>query len=324
MSSKSANAITSETFADIRANLASVVIGQDQLLKRLIVCLLCRSHLLIEGLPGLAKTLSVKALAKAMDVSFARIQFTPDLLPADVTGSEIFDNRNHSFSFVPGPLFHQLVLADEINRAPAKVQSALLEAMGEGHISVGNTTYTMKQPFFVVATMNPIEQEGTYQLPEAQLDRFLLKSLVHYPSYKDEITIAESQVAIHKGLDAIRSLCSGQDILAAQQAVDAIAIAPSLVDFCVRLVRATRGESEDTRFARWIAYGAGTRASLALVAASKALAYMNGRSSVEPDDIMEIAPDVLRHRLQLSFDADSDQVDCEQVIRFLLESIKFY
>jgi len=290
----------------------------------MLVSLLCRGHLLIEGLPGLAKTLSVRTLGKALDLSFARIQFTPDLLPADLTGSDIFDNRSHKFMFEPGPLFHQLILADEVNRAPAKVQSALLEAMGEGQISVGKTTYPMQQPFLVVATMNPIEQEGTYQLPEAQLDRFLLKCLVDYPAYKDELTIADTQFDIHKRLEELKVACDGRAILDAQQRVEQTTMDRSLIDFCVRLVRATRGESEDSRFARWISLGAGPRASLALVAAAKALALLNGRDSVEPDDVMEIAPDVLRHRLQLSFDADSDQVDVEQVIGYLLESVRFY
>lgn len=309
---------------EFEAQIAKAVVGNARLSRRMLVCLLSGGHILIEGLPGLAKTLSVRTMATLLDFSFVRIQFTPDLLPTDLTGGEVFYAQKGSFTFESGPLFNQLVLADEINRAPAKVQSALLEAMGEGQISVGKKTYKMHEPFMVIATMNPIEQEGTYQLPEAQLDRFLLKTEVSYPSYADELRIVEGVYQLRDDFHNLRPVLGAKEILKFRQAVEQVRCDQGIVEYCVRLVRATRGEHEDSRFSQWIQYGAGPRAVLALAKCARALALIQGRDEVEPDDIAEIAPDILRHRLLLSFEAETEGVSVDDVIGLLLQQVRFY
>jgi MoxR-like ATPase len=308
----------------LRRRLSADIVGQPDLLDRLVVGLLTAGHLLIEGLPGLAKTTAVKALARRVSASFQRVQFTPDLLPGDLTGSEVFNPADGSVRFVPGPLFHDIVLADEINRAPAKVQSALLEAMQERQITVGGQTYPLPPLFFVLATQNPLEQAGTYPLPEAQLDRFLLHVRLSYPSADEELRVL--QMHLHAS-DPARPLAGGDtqavldvpSVLAARQEVLQVFIAEPLQRAVVDLVRATRDPGARVgELAGTVAAGASPRAVLALAHAARALAYLRGRDHVRPDDLIALAPDVLRHRLVLSLDAGLRGVDADAVIAALL------
>ena len=320
-------------FANLRAHMRARIIGQDALVDRLLVALLADGHLLVEGAPGLAKTSAVKALADGIASSFHRVQFTPDLLPADLTGTEIYRPADASFVFQRGPLFHNLLLADEINRAPAKVQSALLEAMGERQITVGGTTYGLPALFLVMATQNPIEQEGTYPLPEAQLDRFLLYVRIDYPSADAEhqiLRLAREQArrAIGGGGGAIPAAAGNGErmdeatVLAARSAVLDTHLAEGLERYIVELVLASRRpEIYDERLARWLRYGASPRATIALDRSARAIAWLDGRDYVLPDDIQAIAPDVLRHRLLLSFDAEADGIDADTVVAELLQRV---
>ena len=301
-------------------HLNNRVVGQPQLCQRLVVALLADGHLLVEGAPGLAKTRAISSLAEAMEADFHRIQFTPDLLPADITGSDIYRLETGNFVFQRGPIFHNLVLADEINRAPAKVQAALLEAMAERQISVGAATYPLPQLFLVMATRNPIEQEGTYPLPEAQLDRFLLHVLVDYPDVTAERRILA--IARNEALGGERpphSPLSQQAIAAGRREVLSVHMAPAVEEYLIQLIMATRKPtSYGENLRNWISYGASPRATIALDRCARALAWLDGRDYVTPDDIRLIAADVLRHRLLLSFEAEAEGVTPEQVLGELL------
>ena len=312
-----------ETFAQLSARLEADVLGQERLVERLLIGLLADGHLLVEGAPGLAKTRAVKALAGLVDASFHRLQFTPDLLPADLTGSEVFRPQDGSFRFVPGPLFHDLVLADEINRAPAKVQSALLEAMAERQISVGQATYRLPALFMVLATQNPIEHEGTYPLPEAQLDRFLMHVRVDYPDADAEraiLALARNEARTPPG--AANAVASADEVFAARRAVLDLHLAPDLEDYIVRLVAATRQpESVDPTLAGAVRFGASPRGSIALERCARAHAWLAGRDYVSPEDIHALAPDVLRHRILLSYEAEADGMTPDRVVAALLRGL---
>ena len=299
------------------------ILGQKRLITRLLVALLADGHLLVEGVPGLAKTSAVKALAAGIEGDFHRIQFTPDLLPADLTGTEVFQPREGTFAFQKGPVFHNFLLADEINRAPAKVQSALLEAMAERQVTIGRTTYPLDDLFLVMATQNPIEQEGTYALPEAQRDRFLLHVTVDYPSPGTEQQILRlvRQRMITGAAEAPSKLdrVSRQTIMSARQQVLGLHLADELETYIVRLVEASRHpEQYDRQLADYIAYGASPRGTIALDLASRAHAWLQGRDYVSPEDLQQIAPDVLRHRILLSYHAEADAITIEEVIQRLL------
>ena len=287
------------------------------------IALLADGHLLVEGAPGLAKTKAIKTLSEGLEADFHRVQFTPDLLPADITGSDIYRPQQGTFEFQAGPLFHNLVLADEINRAPAKVQSALLEAMAERQISVGKNTYPLPDLFLVMATQNPIEQEGTYPLPEAQMDRFLMHILVGYPAPETEraILALSRQEALNDAGPGIEPL-SQKTLFAARQAVNQIHMTEAVEEYLVQLILATRNsESYGGDLAQWLDYGASPRATIALDRCSRSLAWMEGRDFVTPDDIRAVAHDVLRHRLILSFEAEANGITANQVIDKLLDTV---
>jgi MoxR-like ATPase len=301
--------------------LETKIIGQDLLIQRLMMALLCGGHLLVEGAPGLAKTRAIKELAKVVEGDFSRIQFTPDLLPSDVTGTEIFRPEDGSFKFQEGPIFHNLILADEINRAPAKVQSALLEAMAEHQVSVGRDTFPLADLFLVMATQNPIEQEGTYPLPEAQLDRFLMHVVVGYPDATAErqiLDLVRNETASSEP-EAPPPVVTQQHIFAARQALLKLHMTDSVERYIVALVMATREPDEDQ--ARWIDFGASPRATIALDICSRALAWLNGREFVTPEDVQAVAHDILRHRLILSFEADAQGVTADQIIDTLIDQV---
>ena len=327
------NALTSPTpgnpvqqiFTAVRQRMENEIIGQKVLIERLLIALLADGHLLVEGAPGLAKTRAVKALADCIDGDFQRLQFTPDLLPADLTGTEIYRRESNSFSFQPGPLFHNIILADEINRAPAKVQSALLEAMSERQISVGRKTHTLPDLFMVMATQNPIEQEGTYPLPEAQLDRFLMQVNVDYPDYESEKTILE--LARNEARQELESkltrspLLDADTIRRARAEVLELFLAEPLQEYIVQLVLATRQPPETSAMQRWLEYGASPRATIALDRCARARAWLLGRDFVTPEDVQAVLPDILRHRLLLSFEAEAEGRDSDKVIDELLRQI---
>ena len=303
--------------------LASKIVGQEHLVERLMIALLADGHLLVEGAPGLAKTKAIKTLSEGMDADFHRVQFTPDLLPADITGSDIYRPQQGSFEFQAGPLFHNLVLADEINRAPAKVQSALLEAMAERQISVGKNTYQLPELFLVMATQNPIEQEGTYPLPEAQMDRFLMHIMVDYPAPETERMILNlsRQEALQSEQSDIEPLTQ-ETLFAARKQVLAVHMAEPVEEYLVQLILATRNTSAyGGDLALWLDFGASPRATIALDRCSRALAWMEGRDFVTPDDIRAVAQDVLRHRLILSFEAEAAGITANQVIDKLLATV---
>ncbi|MBK9649516.1 MAG: MoxR family ATPase [Deltaproteobacteria bacterium] len=304
----------------IRAELDKVVVGQRYMIDRLLIGLLADGHLLLEGVPGLAKTTAVKTLAQALHTTFSRVQFTPDLLPADVIGTQIYDPRSGSFSTRRGPVFANLLLADEINRAPAKVQSALLEAMQERQVTIGEATYPLPRPFFVLATQNPIEQEGTYPLPEAQVDRFLMKLRVGYPSRDEEREILRRATQAEQVVEAV---WSGQELLAAQQLTKELWMEDVVADYIVDLVMATRHpERLSPELARAIQFGASPRATLALASCARAHALINGRAFVTPDNVKAIGPDVLRHRVLLTYEAEADDLDADRVIKQVFERVK--
>ena len=297
---------------ELESELNRVVIGQRALLKGLIIGLLADGHVLLEGVPGLAKTLAARALSAAIDCTFRRVQFTPDLLPADVIGTMVYHQRTGEFSVQRGPIFTQLLLADEINRAPAKVQSALLEAMQEKQVTIGGQTFTLDEPFLVLATQNPIEHEGTYPLPEAQVDRFLLKLLVTYPARDDEAEMLDHLTA--GSIPMVRPVVSAVRIMQARRAVDDIALDPKARDYALDIIRATREKNP------LVEYGASPRAAIGLVRAAKANAFMQGRGWVAPEDIKAVAPDVLRHRVILTYEADAERVTAEDVITRILDT----
>jgi MoxR-like ATPase len=307
----------------LRQWLGGKIVAQEHLIERLMIALLADGHLLVEGAPGLAKTKAIKTLSEGLEADFHRVQFTPDLLPADITGSDIYRPQEGTFEFQAGPLFHNLVLADEINRAPAKVQSALLEAMAERQISVGKNTYPLPELFLVMATQNPIEQEGTYPLPEAQMDRFLMHILVDYPAPETEraILALSRQEARHEQGSTIEPL-SQKILLAARQEIGQVHMSDAVEEYLVQLILATRNsESYGGELAQWLDYGASPRATIALDSCSRALAWMEGRDFVTPDDIRAIAHDVLRHRLILSFEAEASGITANQVIDKLLDTV---
>ncbi len=294
-----------------------VIVGQDTLLERMVVALLARGHLLVEGVPGLAKTMAVKTLADAIGGEFQRIQFTPDLVPADIVGTRVFNQKLGEFQVSLGPVFANLVLADEINRAPAKVQSALLEAMQERQVTIGRETYPLPDPFLVMATQNPIESEGTYPLPEAQVDRFMLKVLIGYPTPTEEFVIVERMAA---GLEQVSQALDAEQLARLQRAADAVFVDPALIDYAVKLTNATRDLSAVGlgELSRFVTFGASPRASINMILAGRALALVRGREYALPQDLREIAPDVLRHRFVLSYQALADGIGADDVIDRIL------
>ncbi|MDP2744025.1 MAG: MoxR family ATPase [Dehalococcoidia bacterium] len=297
-----------------------VIVGQDHLLERVLVALLSQGHVLVEGVPGLAKTLTIKTLAEAIHGLFKRIQFTPDLVPADLVGTRIYNQKTGEFSTSLGPVFTNLLLADEINRAPAKVQSALLEVMQERQVTIGGQTYKVPEPFLVMATQNPIETEGTYPLPEAQVDRFMMKVVVDYPSETDEFVIVERVTGAPAQVKAV--VTTGQ-LIDLRRETEKVYVDPSLTQFAVRLATATRDPEKFgiPDVASYIMYGASPRASINLILSARALAFVRGRTYVVPQDVLDMALDVMRHRLVLSYEALSDGVTSDQILQRILERV---
>jgi MoxR-like ATPase len=308
------------TLEDVLYQVKRVIVGQDVLLERMVVALVARGHLLVEGVPGLAKTLAVKTFADALGVDFQRIQFTPDLVPADIVGTRIYNQKLGEFEVALGPVFANLVLADEINRAPAKVQSALLEAMQERQVTIGRDTHALPDPFLVMATQNPIESDGTYPLPEAQIDRFMLKVLVDYPTATEEFVIVERMIA---GLEQIHEVFGADRLRQLQRQMRDVFVDPALIEHAVRVATATRNLASVGLevLSPYVTYGVSPRASINMVIAAQALALVRGRDYVLPEDIQTIAPDVLRHRLVLSYAALSDEIDAEYVIDAVLNRV---
>jgi MoxR-like ATPase len=313
-------AARSATFAAARQQMGRVLVGQKYLVDRLLIGLLADGHVLVEGLPGLAKTTAIKALAQTLHLKFSRLQFTPDLLPADLVGTQIYQPRDGSFTTRQGPVFANVVLADEVNRAPAKVQSALLEAMQERQVTLGDRTYALPRPFLVLATQNPIEQEGTYPLPEAQVDRFMLKLSVGYPSLEEEL---EVMVRSAQPAPTLEAVATQEDIDDAQAIVRDIRVTDPLMRYIVSVVRATRDPGAvDRSLAKSIQVGASPRASIALSGASRAHAFLDGRGYALPEDVKAIAADVLRHRILPTYEAEADGVTAEQIVRRILEKVE--
>lgn len=313
-------------FSRLRSELEQCIIGQQALVDRLLIALLADGHLLVEGAPGLAKTTAIKELAARIEADFHRVQFTPDLLPADLTGTEIYRPQTAQFEFQRGPLFHNVILADEVNRAPAKVQSALLEAMGERQITVGSNTFALPALFLVMATQNPIEQEGTYPLPEAQLDRFLLHVRIGYPDAAAEVAILGlARNRAREGLSTVHAparLLSQAQIFQARADVLSIHLAPALENYIVQLVLATRQPLPyGAELARWIAFGASPRGTIALDRCARAHAWLAGRDYVSPEDVHAVAADVLRHRVLMTYEAEAEGVSSDHAIKLLLERV---
>jgi MoxR-like ATPase len=315
---------TQTEFLTLRDHIQSVIVGQAPLIDRILIGVLTGGHLLLEGPPGLAKTTAIKSLASGIHAGFQRIQFTPDLMPSDLTGSDLYDPQTSRFTFSRGPLFHEIILADEINRAPPKVQSALLEAMEEHQVTVGNQTHELPDLFIVMATQNPLEQAGTYPLPEAQLDRFLLHVLIDYPNEQEELEILKRDRQLHFGEDAqqVDSRLQPETVLKARREVAEIHIEPVLDEYIVKLVNGTRHPEQWVHdWQDYVEFGASPRATLALSRAACAYAYLQGRDYVIPDDVIALAHDVLRHRLQPSFTARAEQVDADAIINKLIDMI---
>ena len=309
------------TLDRVRSEIQRVIVGQEELIERLLVGLLCNNHILIEGVPGLAKTLSVTTLARTIQASFQRIQFTPDLLPADLIGTLIYNPRSGDFTTRKGPIFTNIILADEINRAPAKVQSALLEAMQERQVTIGDTTHALDEPFMVLATQNPIEQEGTYPLPEAQVDRFMLKLKVTYPTKDEEKKILERMARSSTKID-IQPVISPKDILRLRQLADEIYMDEKVEDYILNIVQATRTpEKYGLDVGKLIQYGASPRATIYLAMASRAHALMQGRGYVTPQDVKSIGMDVLRHRVIVTYEAEAEEKTPENVVGTIFDSI---
>ncbi len=297
-----------------------VIVGQDHLLERMIVALLARGHILVEGVPGLAKTMAIKTLAESIGGDFKRIQFTPDLVPADLIGTRIYNQKTGKFDTSLGPVFTNLLLADEINRAPAKVQSALLEVMQEKQVTIGRETHKVPSPFLVLATQNPIETEGTYALPEAQVDRFMLKVLIGYPTATEEFVIVERMTA---ALQSVQKILTTDQLLALQKEVDKVYVDPALIEYAVRMVTATRTPQDVglKELQHYIMFGASPRASINLILTGRALAFVRGRKYVLPQDILDMALDVIRHRIVLSYEALSDNVTGDDILAKILDRI---
>jgi len=297
-----------------------IIVGQDHMLERLVVALLARGHILVEGVPGLAKTMAIKTMADAIGGEFKRIQFTPDLVPADLVGTRIYNQKTGEFNTSLGPVFTNLLLADEINRAPAKVQSALLEVMQERQVTIGRETFKVPNPFLVLATQNPIETEGTYPLPEAQVDRFMLKVLVGYPNSTEEFVIVERMTG---ALQAVQKVLTTEDLVSLQAEVDKVYVDPALIEYSVRMVTATRDPKlvglQDIE--HYIMFGASPRASINLILTAKALAFVRGRNYALPQDVLDMAFDVIRHRLVLSYEALSDNVTADDLLKKIFDSI---
>jgi MoxR-like ATPase len=295
-----------------------VIVGQDHLLERMVVALLARGHMLVEGVPGLAKTMAVKTLADAIGGEFKRIQFTPDLVPADLIGTRIYNQKTSEFNTVLGPVFTNLLLADEINRAPAKVQSALLEVMQERQVTIGLDSHPVPNPFLVLATQNPIESEGTYALPEAQVDRFMFKVLVGYPSATEEFVIVERMTGV---VEQVRKVLSSDQLIQLQQATDRVYVDSALIEYAIQLVSATRSPKDVglKELQPYITFGASPRASINLIKAARALAYVRGRGYVLPQDVTDMVLDVLRHRLVLSYEALSDNVGADELLQKMMK-----
>ena len=306
---------------DVVDQVGRRIVGQNYMIERLLISILTGGHVLLEGVPGLAKTLAVRTLAETISTTFQRIQFTPDLLPADILGTQIYDQSNGQFSIKKGPIFANIILADEINRAPAKVQSALLEAMQEKQVTIGATTYKLEEPFLVLATQNPIEQEGTYPLPEAQVDRFMLKLHVGYPTREEEKEILRRMASG----DAIpvRHVATPQAIMAARRRISDLYMDERIVDYIVQIVHTTRfpAESGLKDLAPLIEYGASPRATLALAQASRAHAFLRGRGFVTPEDVKAIAPDVLRHRVLTTYEAEAEEVTSDAIVQRVLDTV---
>lgn len=306
----------------LRQSISQVVVGQSMMIDRLLIGLLADGHVLVEGVPGLAKTTAVKTLAQSIDTSFQRIQFTPDMLPSDVLGTEIYQPQKGEFQVKKGPIFANILLADEINRAPSKVQSALLEAMQERQVTIGGTTHPLPSPFLVMATQNPIEQEGTYPLPEAQVDRFMMKILIQYPSKAEEKEIMLRMAKGHQS--KVQAAVSAKEILEARTLLDHIHIEDRLADYIVDIIQATRypEEYQLKNLKGYIQFGSSPRGTICLNQCARALAFLEGRAYVTPQDVKNIAPDVLRHRILLSYEAEADELQSDDVIRQLLDQIE--
>lgn len=311
-----------EKIAEVIQEVKKVVVGQDKMINRLLIGLFTNGHILLEGVPGLAKTLTVNTLAKVLHLDFNRIQFTPDLLPSDLIGTMIYNQQKSNFEVKKGPIFSNVILADEVNRSPAKVQSALLEAMQEKQVTIGETTYPLDRPFLVLATQNPVDQEGTYPLPEAQVDRFMMKVHIDYPSKSDEMEVMRRMSNLQYSAD-VKPILSKQDIFDIRNQINAVTLAEPLEHYIIELVFATRfpadyGLKEE---AKYILFGVSPRASINLNLAAKAVAFMDGRDYVLPEDIKEIAEDVLNHRILLNYEAEADQVSTRDLVKTLLEKV---
>ncbi len=311
-----------EKIAEVIQEVKKVVVGQDKMINRLLIGLFTNGHILLEGVPGLAKTLTVNTLAKVLHLNFNRIQFTPDLLPSDLIGTMIYNQQTSNFEVKKGPIFSNVILADEVNRSPAKVQSALLEAMQEKQVTIGETTYTLDRPFLVLATQNPVDQEGTYPLPEAQVDRFMMKVHIDYPSKSDEMEVMRRMSNMQYSAD-VKPILSKQDIFDIRNQINAVTLAEPLEHYIIELVFATRfpadyGLKDE---AKYILFGVSPRASINLNLAAKAVAFMDGRDYVLPEDIKEIAEDVLNHRILLNYEAEADRVSTRDLVKTLLEKV---
>ena len=310
----------------LNKELAKIIIGQREIIDQLLISLLCQGHCLLIGVPGLAKTLLIKTLSQVLDLSFRRIQFTPDLMPSDITGTEVIEEDKSSgkreFRFFRGPIFGNIILADEINRTPPKTQAALLEAMQEHHVTAAGKTYVLEEPFFVLATQNPIEQEGTYPLPEAQLDRFMFSLKVDYPSYEEEIAIVKSTTYDIAGV--VETVLKRDEIIAFQHLVKRVPVADNVIDFAVKLVNATRPNGKNTPdfINNWVEWGAGPRASQYLTLAAKTRAILDGRPTPNIDDVIKIAKPVLRHRIIPNFNAESDGIDTDTITDKLVVALR--
>jgi MoxR-like ATPase len=322
MATQASTSADARLIQDVSRQVALRVVGQEYMIDRLLISLLTGGHVLLEGVPGLAKTLTVRTLAETIATTFSRIQFTPDLLPADVIGTQIYDQSTGKFMVKKGPIFANIILADEINRAPAKVQAALLEAMQEKQVTIGGTTYKLEEPFLVLATQNPIEQEGTYALPEAQVDRFMLKLHVGYPSRDEEREIMRRMAGGH-AID-VRNVASPEAILEARSRIADLYMDDRIVDYIVDIVHATREPAAAglKDLVPLIEFGASPRATIALAQASRAHAFLRGRSFVTPDDIKAIAPDVLRHRVLTTYEAEAEEVTSDEIVRRVLATVE--
>lgn len=311
-----------EKIAEVIQEVKKVVVGQDKMINRLLIGLFTNGHILLEGVPGLAKTLTVNTLAKVLHLDFNRIQFTPDLLPSDLIGTMIYNQQKSNFEVKKGPIFSNVILADEVNRSPAKVQSALLEAMQEKQVTIGETTYPLDRPFLVLATQNPVDQEGTYPLPEAQVDRFMMKVHIDYPSKSDEMEVMRRMSNLQYAAD-VKPILSKKDIFDIRDQINAVTLAEPLEHYIIELVFATRfpadyGLKDE---AKYILFGVSPRASINLNLAAKAVAFMDGRDYVLPEDIKEIAEDVLNHRILLNYEAEADQISTRDLVKTLLEKV---